>query len=160
MVHALSSVQMWARDVQDLAAFRHCGDLLKAIEAATATGNAAADAAFCAQITDGALDAVAAVAEGFVRNYPTEFARLLDDALTSLEDVRRRTEAGHRREYFTADQTSEILQLWTRADKAIRALRAYLWTMNKQDLLPRPQLEETPRERRKSSRRRYDPEAT
>lgn len=144
---------MWAQDVVDLAAFQQCGELLKAIEAATAAGNAATDRDFCTQITDAALDAVSGVAEGFVRHNPAEFARFLDDALASLEEVRRRTEAGHRREYFSADVTSELLQLWTRADKAIRALRAYLWTMNPQDLPPRPQHDESPRAKRKSSRR-------
>lgn len=129
---------MGARHVQDLAAYQLCEALMRAVETATATSRAAAHRRFCDQINDAALDAVSDVAEGFVRYYPAEFARFLDYALSSLQEVRTRAEAGFRRTLFTAEDASAMLHLHARADKAVRGLRAYLWTVKKDDLPPRP----------------------
>lgn len=127
---------MGAYKVDNLAAFRLCEELTKAVEAATAIGKVAADRRFCNQINDAALDATSDVAEGFARYYPREFARFLDFAIGSLEEVHRRTEAGYRRGYFIAATTSSLLQLQARADKACRNLRMYLWSVKKADLPP------------------------
>jgi four helix bundle protein len=130
---------MCAQHVQELAAFQLCDKLMKTVEAVTAKGSVTANRDFCNQINDAALDAASDVAEGFVRFYPREFARFLDYALSSLEEVRLRAEAGYRRRYFNAPDTSEILNLVLRSDKAVRRLRAYLWTVKKEDLPPRPE---------------------
>jgi four helix bundle protein len=129
---------MTAHNIHELATFRLCEDLMKKVEAGTATGNVAQDFKFCDQINDAALDAAADVAEGFARFYPREFARFLDYAIASLAEVRTRTEAGYRRQYFSEKTTSDVLQLCARADKAARGLRAYLWSVEKTDLPPRP----------------------
>ena len=129
---------MGVHDVRDLAAYQLCEALMKAVEAATATSPAKRDFRFCDQINDAALDAASDVGEGFARYYPADFARFLDFALSSLQEVRTRAEAGYRRGYFTSEQTSGILQLQARADWAVRRLRAYLWTVDKSDLPPRP----------------------
>jgi four helix bundle protein len=144
---------MGAHDVRDLVAYQRCEQLMIAVEAATATPVALSDRRFCNQINDAALDAASDVSEGFARYYPLEFARFLDYALASLEEVRCRTEAGHRRQYFSIEQTSMLLQLWLRADKAVRGLRAYLWTVKKTDLPPRPQRIRSPLRTRARQRR-------
>ena len=132
------SPRMTAHNLQELATFRLCEDLMKLLEAKTSTGKVSYDFKFCNQINDAALDAAADVAEGFARYYPREFARFLDYAIASLAEVRTRTEAGYRRHYFTAQDTSNLLQLCARADKAARGLRRYLWSVKKSDLPPRP----------------------
>jgi len=129
---------MCAQPVQELAAFQLCDKLMKTVEAATAKGPVAANRDFCNQINDATLDAASDVAEGFVRFYPREFARFLDYALSSLEEVRVRAEAGYRRRYFSAADTSDILNLALRSEKAIRRLRAYLWTVRREDPVAKP----------------------
>ena len=109
-----------------------------AVEAATASPPARRSVRFCEQINDAALDAASDISEGFARYYPAEFARFLDYALSSLAEVRRRAEAGYRRGLFSIDHTINILHLWARVDRAVRGLRAYLWTVKKEDLPPRP----------------------
>ena len=150
---------MGARDVRDLDAYKLCEELMLAVEAATATMPARRSARFCEQINDAALDAASDISEGFARYYPAEFARFLDYALSSLAEVRRRAEAGYRRGLFSIDQTSGMLHLCVRADRAVRALRAYLWTVKKEDLPPRPLRPHLPhpqRPRRNSRRHRAE----
>jgi four helix bundle protein len=127
-----------ARHYQDLAAFRLCEELMLRVEAETSKDPAACHVSFCDQLNDAALDAASDVAEGFARYYPREFARFLDYAIASIAEVRTRTESGYRRKLFTAASTSDILNLCARADAACRRLRAYLWTVKKEDLPPRP----------------------
>ena len=132
---------------------------MKAVEAATATGRVARDFRFCDQINDAALDATSDVAEGFARYYPREFARFLDYAISSLEEVRVRTEAGYRRGHFTAETTSNLLQLCARASKATRNFRAYLWTVDPKKLPPKPESIARPdiRRQRRQQRKRHEP---
>jgi four helix bundle protein len=125
-------------DARDLAAYQLCEQLMMAVEAATAQPAARRDLRFCDQINDAALDAASDVGEGFVRYYPADFAQFLNYALASLAEVRTRAEAGYRRGYFPDHTTSDILHLFFKADKAVRGLRAYLWTVKRSDLPPRP----------------------
>jgi four helix bundle protein len=129
---------MVANNIKDLAAFRLCEELMIRVEAATANEPVSRHFRFCDQLNDAALDAASDVAEGFVRYYPGDFARFLDFAISSLEEVRTRTEAAYRRKLFPPQTTSNILNLWARSNKACRNLRAYLWTVRKEDLPPRP----------------------
>jgi four helix bundle protein len=137
MRHAIA-FGMTAHTLEELAAFRLCEELMKAVEAETSTGTVARHFRFCDQLNDAALDAASDVAEGFVRYHPGEFARFLDFAISSLEEVRTRTESGYRRRWFSPEATSRILNLWARSNTACRNLRAYLWTVRKEDLPPRP----------------------
>jgi four helix bundle protein len=132
---------MAAHHLQNLAAFRLCEELMKRVEAETSTNPIARHFRFCDQLNDAALDAASDVAEGFVRYYPGEFARFLDFAISSLQEVKTRTEAAYRRELLGVTATSDILNLCVRADTACRHLRAYLWKVRKEDLPPRPQRE-------------------
>jgi four helix bundle protein len=145
-------------DVRDLAAYQRCEQLMMAVEAATAQPAARRDFHFCDQINDAALDAASDVSEGFVRYYPADFAHFLNYALASLAEVRRRVEAGYRRGYFPAPATSDMLQLCIKADKAVRGLRAYLWTVKRSDLPPRPH-RARPQLRKRSTPRRNGPRA-
>jgi four helix bundle protein len=129
---------MGARHVRDLAAFRLCEEVMIRLEAETAAGRVAADRRFCDQLNDPALDAVSDVAEGFVRYDPRDFARFLDFAWSSLDEVRVRVEAGYRKGYFAAAVASDLLHGVAKAQRAVRSLRAYLWTVKKSDLTPRP----------------------
>ncbi len=88
---------MTAHNIYELAVFQLYDQLMKSVEAATATGRVAMDFKFCDQVNDAALDVTADVAEGFARFYPGEFARFLDYAIASLAEVRMRLEAGYRR---------------------------------------------------------------
>jgi hypothetical protein len=58
--------------------------------------------------------------------------RLCEDLMKLVE------EAGYRRNYFSAEVSSELLQLCVPADKAARGLRRYLWSVKKSDLPPKP----------------------
>jgi four helix bundle protein len=143
---------MAARHLHDLAAFRLCEELMKRVEAETAKDPLARHFRFCDQLNDAALDAASDVAEGFVRYYPGEFARFLDYAISSLQEVQTRTEAAYRRTLLSAVATSDILNLCIRADTACRNLRAYLWKVRKEDLPPRPQRERPPLPKRRTPR--------
>jgi four helix bundle protein len=148
---------MTAHNVYELATFRLCEDLMKLLESKTAMGKVSHDFRFCDQLNDAALDAAADVAEGFARYYPAEFARFLDYAIASLEEVRTRTAAGYRRGYFTAETASDALQLCARADKAARGLRRYLWSVDKSRLPPKPDRAEAAEIARRLRKRRRVP---
>lgn len=113
---------MGAQHLRDLAVFRLCEELMIRVEAETSKDPLARHFRFRDQLADAALDAASDVAEGFVRYYPGEFARFLDFAISSLQEVHTRTEAAYRR---------KLLSLCARADTACRNLRAYLWKVRK-----------------------------
>ena len=153
-MHPALSARMTAHNIHELATFRLCEDLMKLLEAKTSMGKVSHDFRFCDQLNDAALDATADVAEGFARYYPGEFARFLDYAIASLAEVRTRTEAGYRRNYFSAETTSDALQLCARADKAARGLRRYLGGVKKKDLPPKPDRTEAAEIARRLRKRR------
>jgi four helix bundle protein len=81
---------MSARKLRELDTWCLCDELMRKISAATPAGPASRDFRFRDQINDAAADAASDVAEGFARFYPGEFARFLDYAISSLEEVRIR----------------------------------------------------------------------
>jgi four helix bundle protein len=143
-----------AQALRELETFLLCEELMKIVEAETARDPVVRQFRFCDQLNDAALDAAADVAEGFVRYYPGEFGRFLDFAIASLQEVRTRTETGYRRRWFSTESTSRILHLWARSNAACRGLRAYLWTVRKEDLPPRPHRERPTFRRRRLPRPR------
>ncbi len=143
---------MGAQHLRDLAVFCLCEQLMIRVEAETSKDPLARHFRFRDQLADAALDAASDVAEGFVRYYPGEFARFLDFAISSLQEVHTRTEAAYRRKLLSAPATSDILNLCARADTACRNLRAYLWKVRKEDLPPRPQRERPQLRKRKLPR--------
>jgi four helix bundle protein len=127
-----------ARKVEGLATWQLCNELVEKLIAATEGGRVATDCRFCEQVNDAAADALSDIAEGFTRFNPAEFARFLDYALSSLEEVRTRVANGHKRKYLSDSTTSDLLSLTLRTETAARNLRAYLWSVDKKDLPKRP----------------------
>ena len=158
--HPARSFGMCAQNLRELAAFRLCEELMKRVEAETATNPIAQHFGIRDQLNDAALDAASDVAEGFVRYYPGDFARFLDFAISSLAEVHTRTESAYRRKLLSTQATSDILNLCARSNSACRNLRAYLWTVKKSDLPPRPQRERPILRKRRipRSRRSGDPD--
>lgn len=138
-----------AHDIHGLVAFQLCEQLVNLIAKETAKAPIARHFKKCDQLNDAALDAASDVAEGFVRYYPKEFARFLDFAIGSLEEVRTRTVAAYNQQLLSSEVTSDVLNLWARSNRACRNLRAYLWTVKKENLPPRPnrQLPKLPKRR-------------
>ena len=90
------------------------------VETETAKDPIARHFRFCDQLNDAALDAASDVAEGFVRYYPGDFARFLDFAISSLQEVRVRTEAAHRRKLLAVARAADpdpfrnhLRDIWT-----------------------------------------------
>jgi four helix bundle protein len=120
---------MRAKHYRELEVWQLCEEIRRRVIAETARSPAASDRKFCNQIRDAAEDAVADVAEGFVRFRPGEFAQFLGYALSSLSEVRERTRHAHARRFFSDTAAAQITVLCVRADRAARALRQYLWTV-------------------------------
>lgn len=127
---------MGAHNIRELAAFRLCEALMNAVVAAASTGKVATDRRFCDQLNDAALDATSDVAEGWVRYYPGEFGRFLTTRCPRWKKRACGLKAVTS-EAINASTTSDLLQHVARAAKAARGLRAYLWTVKRQDVPPR-----------------------
>jgi four helix bundle protein len=141
---------MGARNHKELAIWRLCGELRRAVIAATATGRGACDFRFCNQLRQAAEDAEADIVEGYARFHPREFARFLDYALSSLQEVRTRIEHGHSRSYFSDDTTADLIRRWAFADRSVRKMRRYLWSVPPEDV---PNRLSSRTAKRKSARR-------
>jgi four helix bundle protein len=125
---------MAAARYEDLDVWRLCDEIRRLVHEETARDAARADRKFCQQILDSAEDAVADIAEGFGRFNPREFAQFLGYAITSTAEVRERTRFAFARQYFRPETAARLIVLCVRADKALRALRRYLWTVAPQDV--------------------------
>jgi hypothetical protein len=114
-----------ARKVEDLATWRLCDELVEQLVAATEKGRVAQDRKFCDQINDAAGD-------------------------------RRSKKSGPASRWATGASTSPTKRPATcyasasERNRRQKRLRAYLWTVKKEDLPPRPDIA-TPRQ---TSRRR------
>lgn len=84
---------------------------------------------------------------------PKVHATFLGYAIASLEEVRTRAAIGYKRKYFGEQTTSDLINLCYRAERAAKELRAYLWSVKKEDLPPPPI---RPLAARKRKRRRRD----
>jgi four helix bundle protein len=144
-----------AHKVEELDTWKLCNELVDRVAAATSQPRVAQDRKFCEQINDAAGDALSDCAEGFARFYPSDHATFLGYALASLEEVRTRAALGHKRKHFDDQTTSNLINLCFRAEKAIKRLRAYLWSVDKKNLPPRPTVPANPR--RPPRRRRKRP---
>jgi four helix bundle protein len=125
---------MGARNHKELAIWRFADELRIAVIAATATDRVASDRKFCDQLRRAIEDATSDIAEGYTRFYPREFARFLDYALSSLQEVRTRTEHAYGRGYFTGEVAADLLRRWAIADRSVRSMRRYLWSVREEDL--------------------------
>lgn len=144
-----------AHKVEELDTWKLCNELVARVEAATERAPASKDRKFCEQINDAAADALSDMAEGFARFYPNDHAAFLGYAIASLEEVRTRAGVGYQRKYFDEKTTSDLINLCYRTERAAKNLRAYLWTVKREDLPPRPDiLTDRRRRARRNERRR------
>jgi four helix bundle protein len=141
LAHHVPVAAFVAQKVEGLATWKLCNEIVERLNNATATGRVAKDYKFCDQINDAAGDALSDVAEGFARFYPRDFAHFLDYAVSSLEEVRTRVTVGYQRKYFDERTTSDLIHLCYRAEAAAKHLRAYLWSVKKEDLPARPDID-------------------
>lgn len=140
-----------AKRLEDLEVWRLCEEVRGRVVAGIANATSRRDQKFCNQILDAAEDAVADVSEGFARFRPREFAHFLGYAIASTGEVLERTRHGYDRKYFDAATAAQLVVLCTRADRALRSLRRYLWGVDPAKVPYHPDaLPRGPRKRRQS----------
>jgi four helix bundle protein len=143
---------MGAKRVEDLDVWQLCEEIRVLVTAAIATVPTPKDFKFCDQILSAAEDAVSDISEGFGRFRPREFAQFLGYAITSTAEVLQRTRFAHSRKYFDDDSAAKLVVLCVRADRALRGLRKYLWTVSPDDVPYHPGTEpRQPRRRRRGN---------
>jgi four helix bundle protein len=142
---------MGAKRVEDLDVWRLCEEIRVAVRAGIAHGPSRKDFRFCDQILDAAEDAVADISEGFARFRPRDFAHFVGYAIASTAEVLERVRHGHDRDYFDDETAARLVVLCTRADRALRSLRHYLWTVDPDDVPHHPAA--PPARRRRAPRR-------
>jgi four helix bundle protein len=143
-----------ANTYQELDVWRLCEEIRVLVMAATETGAATKDRKFCDQIRDAAEDAVSDIAEGFARFKPREFAQFLGYAIASTAEVRERTRFAHGRKYFSDSTAAKVTILCVRADKAMRSLRRYLWSVSPEDVPYHPAARPSRSKRRRRTRQK------
>jgi four helix bundle protein len=144
---------MGAKRVQDLDVWRLCEEVRLLVLAGIESAPARKDFKFCNQILRAAEDAVSDISEGFGRFRPREFAQFLGYAIASTAEVLARTRYAHDRKYFDDETAARLVLLCTRADRALRSLRAYLWTVSP-DKVPRHSAAASPRRATRARRPR------
>ena len=143
-----------ARRVEELETWKLCNEIVERVQAATEKAPARRHLEFCDQINDAAGDALSDVAEGFARFYPADFAKFLGYAISSIEEARTRAGTGYTRKVFDEQTASALMNLCYRAETAAKHLRAYLWSVKKDDLPLRPNVPANPRRKRRRNRKR------
>ena len=117
---------MEVRRFEDLIVWQLADALRTGVVAFTADGSASRDFKYCDQIRDAAASACRNIAEGFGRFRPTEFARYLEIAAGSLQEVKDALHDGHRRKYVDDSEHERLVRLALRTLKASYRLREYL----------------------------------
>jgi four helix bundle protein len=110
----------------DLVAWQLADELRRLIFEITAQGQVARDFKYCDQSKDAARSAASNIAEGFGRFRHREFARFLDIAIGSLEEVSDLLTDGRERGYVNNLQLAQGKRLVVRSKSACVALKAYL----------------------------------
>jgi four helix bundle protein len=147
---------MGVRKVEDLDVWQLCEEIRVMVLAGIASAPARKDLRFCDQVLGAAEDAVSNISEGFGRFRPREFAQFLGYAITSTAEVLQRTRFAHSRKYFDDDRAARLVVLCVRADRALRSLRKYLWTVSPDDVPYHPAT--APRRRRRDTRPKHRPD--
>lgn len=98
---------------------------------------------------------MADISEGFARFRPREFAQFLGYAIASTAEVLARTRHGHDRKYFDDETAAKLIVLCTRADRALRSFRKYLWSVDPRDVPYHP--DNQPKHRTRRRRKRTEP---
>ena len=125
---------MGAKQVEHLDVWRLCEEIRLVVNAGIDAAPVPKDFKFCDQILSAAEGAVANVAEGFARFRPREFAQFLGYAIASISEVLERTRFVHSRRYFDDPTAAHLVILCTRADRALRSFRRYLWSVSPRDV--------------------------
>jgi four helix bundle protein len=119
-------VMAGVRYVEDLIAWRLSADLRDRLLELVKTGPITSDPDFRDQIRDAARSAPRNIAEGFGHFNPREFARYTRIALASLFEVKNHLQDAQTQQYFSEQDTKEVLRLASRAIGATTRLLKYL----------------------------------
>ena len=106
-------------------------DLKRRVYAVIAVSPANRDLKFCVQLRDSARGAPRAIAEGFGRFRPTEFARYLEFARASLMETQSHIDDALDCGYVTQAGHDELMSIADRAIGATTNLHRYLRTRRK-----------------------------
>jgi four helix bundle protein len=117
---------MGARHYRELICWQLASDLKRRVYALTAKRLVARDRRFCEQIRDSARGGPRAVAEGFGRFRPGDFARYLEFARASLIETQNHLDDALDCSYLTHAEHTELFKLGDRAIGAVTRLHGYL----------------------------------
>jgi four helix bundle protein len=115
-----------AKRYQDLVCWQLADELEQLVFELTATGLPSRDFRFRDQIRDSSSSVTRNMAEGFGRFWPKEHAHFLRVAKASLMETHNSAGSGHKKGYFTAEQTDRMQRLCGRSGKAAIGLIQYL----------------------------------
>ncbi len=119
---------MGARTYRELACWQLANDLKRRVYALTATEPTKGDVKFCNQVRDAARGGPRAIAEGFGRFRPADFARYLEYARASLIETQNHLDDALDSRYLTQKEHDELFKLAGRAIGAVTNLHRYLRT--------------------------------
>ena len=117
---------MGARTYRELHCWQLASELKRRVYAMIATPPAKHDFKFCNQVRDSARGGPRAIAEGFGRFRPTEFARYLEFARASLMETQSHIDDALDSGYVTQAVHNELTMLADRAIGATTNLHRYL----------------------------------
>ena len=109
---------MGVRDFRELVAWQLVDELRQEIIAFTSTPGASRDFKYCNQILDAISSAGRNTAEGFGRFRPAEFARFLEFARASLNEVQDLLIEGREKKHIDEARSE---RLWTLSQRALAA---------------------------------------
>lgn len=117
---------MGVRRYRDLECWQLASELKMRVYAATTADGVRRDRRFCDQIRDAARGGPRAIAEGFGRFRPADFARFLEYARASLIETQNHLDDARDCHYINDVTHSELITLADRAIGAVTGLRRYL----------------------------------
>jgi len=117
---------MGVRRYRDLECWQLASELKMRVYAATTADGVRRDRRFCDQIRDAARGGPRAIAEGFARFRPADFARFLEYARASLIETQNHLDDARDCRYIDSATHDELIVLADRAIGAVTSLRRYL----------------------------------
>jgi four helix bundle protein len=115
-----------AKRVQELDAHKLAVELRRAVFRLTSKGTVSRDYRFVSQIRDSARGGPRNIAEGYSRFVPGENRRFLSYAKASLDETKEHIEDGRDSDYFSKEESAELLTLAERTLSAVCKLMRYL----------------------------------
>jgi four helix bundle protein len=117
-----------ARTYRELVCWQLASDLKRRVYAFTATEPTKGDVKFCNQVRDAARGGPRAIAEGFGRFRPADFARYLEYARASLIETQNHIDDALDCRYLTPREHDELVTMADLAIGAVTNLHRYLRT--------------------------------